>query len=238
MKINMAKRNGFTLAEALITLGLIGVVAALTIVTLAAVKPDKNAIKLRKAYYSLEKAVNDMINDDSLYPDYVTGDAILDLTNGTAVTKNYPQGFANSSTVGISGANGTNKFCYVLSQELNIKGVASCTGDPNDVETPITLVFTTTDGVEWRFPCNSVFLADVNYPVPFSVDVNGQSNGPNCGNYISKYQRSTGGTYIQGVNCPAGSTRDLFYGTIRFDGKIDLDGNAQAILQTQTKNTK
>lgn len=53
------KRYGFTLAETLITLGIIGIVAALTIPTLVAKHQEKTRIvKLKKIYSQLQNAFN------------------------------------------------------------------------------------------------------------------------------------------------------------------------------------
>ena len=67
-----AARLGFTLAEVLITLGIIGVVAALTIPTLVANYREKVAVeRLKKAYSTLSNAYIGVLND---YGDPTTWD--------------------------------------------------------------------------------------------------------------------------------------------------------------------
>ena len=44
-------RNGFTLAEVLIVVGLVGVISAIVMATTIHNKPNKNKAMYRKAYY-------------------------------------------------------------------------------------------------------------------------------------------------------------------------------------------
>lgn len=99
-------RKGFTLAETLITMAIIGIIMALSI---PAVIQNTNDTKplFKKAYNSVEEIVNEMINDTSLYP---TGDlsapasgaglaycSATDLTNGVCFCKNF---FSKLNTIG------------------------------------------------------------------------------------------------------------------------------------------
>ncbi len=60
----MFKKNGFTLAEVLITLGIIGVVAAMTIPTLLAKYQEKQTVtKLKQTYSILSQAIRSVQED-------------------------------------------------------------------------------------------------------------------------------------------------------------------------------
>lgn len=87
MKFNMFNKNskvstkvqlytGFTLAEVLITLGIIGIVAALTIPTLVS-SYQKNVVatKLKKFYSNMYQAVNLSINDNGAPSNWTFGAA-------------------------------------------------------------------------------------------------------------------------------------------------------------------
>ena len=82
----MIKKNikkGFTLAEILGTMTLIGVVAAMTLPVIVQARPNKELIMFRKAYAETTRIVNDLINDEDLYPDaeesgLATTDALKD----------------------------------------------------------------------------------------------------------------------------------------------------------------
>ena len=68
MSDNNIRRAGFTLAEVLITLGIIGVVAAMTIPTL--IKDYKRAVsitKLKKTYSTLQQAIQKTVADNLGY---------------------------------------------------------------------------------------------------------------------------------------------------------------------------
>lgn len=60
--------RAFTLVETLIMVGIVGIIAIISIVSLKNMRPDKDAVMLRKAYSETAKAVNTLINDDYLYP--------------------------------------------------------------------------------------------------------------------------------------------------------------------------
>jgi prepilin-type N-terminal cleavage/methylation domain-containing protein len=97
-------QKGFTLAETLITMAVIGIIMALSI---PAVIQNTNDTKplFKKAYNSVEEVVNELVNDTSIYP---TGDlsaaasgttycSATDLTNGLCFCQNF---FSKLNTVG------------------------------------------------------------------------------------------------------------------------------------------
>ena len=57
------KKNGFTLAELLIAIGIIGIVAAVTAPQLNKLLPDENKSKVLKAY----KALNDINEENEVW---------------------------------------------------------------------------------------------------------------------------------------------------------------------------
>ena len=65
----MKKVFAFTLAEVIITLTIVAVIAALVIPLLINVKPDTNNILFRKAFYTFSEAIYAIVNDTSLYDD-------------------------------------------------------------------------------------------------------------------------------------------------------------------------
>ncbi|MCR4880331.1 MAG: hypothetical protein K6A44_00030 [bacterium] len=62
------KKTAFTLAEVLIATALIGVFTVLTISTMKLFKPDKEKMMYRKVYQQIETTVQNMLNDERLYP--------------------------------------------------------------------------------------------------------------------------------------------------------------------------
>ncbi len=66
----MKNKAGFTLAEMLVTVLSIGIVAALTIPVINNNRPNQEQVMLKKAYMLLGRALVELIQDESLYPDF------------------------------------------------------------------------------------------------------------------------------------------------------------------------
>jgi len=70
-KIMKNEKKAFTLAEVLITLGIIGVVAAMTLPTLIQKQKEKQTVvKLKKVYSNLSQAYNQAINEDGPFDNW------------------------------------------------------------------------------------------------------------------------------------------------------------------------
>lgn len=147
--------NAFTLAESLIVLTMIGVLAILVISALLHASPDKNKAMFKKAYSVTERTVAELVNDETLYP--YDPERI---------------GFLNIDTVQIPGtadvAEGDTKLCKLFISKLNILG------DPVIENDKCT--FETTDGIYWTMPTG---IDDFAERKTITVDVNGNENPPN-----------------------------------------------------------
>lgn len=258
------KRNGFTLAEILITLTVIGVLAAILTPILGNAIPNQNTVLFRKAYNVVVTAVSDLINDEESYPSNILGNAI------NPPTTNVQVGFNNLNIAGTlvpasvtTTDNATvyspNKFCYLFSQEVNTVGNEVCpTLYSNGT-------FTTRNGMFWTIVNPAIahqFPLDNNdYSTRIVVDVNGPKdlstgkNGPDC-SYVAligpAYNNSTSWPKCDttkvwpsnpdtGVANPTGIVPDIYDIGIRYDGKIQvnpLDKAAAEILSTSAKYNK
>ncbi len=151
----MKKIKAFTLAETLIVLSIIGVVAILVLSTLINSVPDKNKAMFKKAYSVTERTVAELVNDETLYP--YDPERI---------------GFLNTDAVQIPGttdaAEGDEKLCKLFSTKLNILG-ETVFKDGN-------CTFETTDGISWEMPTG---ISDFSTKKIIKVDVNGSDNPPN-----------------------------------------------------------
>lgn len=122
-------RKAFTLSEALVTLAIIGVLAAILIPVIDNVRPDKDKITYKKALYSMQNALSNAM-DSSIF--------------ATA---------ANSAAYWKDPSIGPSAFCEEIANSLNTTGSINCTpatnssySDPN---------FITTDGIRfWGFEGN------------------------------------------------------------------------------------
>ena len=148
-------KYGFTLAESLITMGIISIIAMIMMATIKS-GPNPNAAMFRKAYNTLSTVVSEMVSTESLYPD-----GVLYNLDPTAVE--------------IDGANpsGNTKFCSIFASMVQTVGDVDCV---NNRLTSSTASFITSDGIEWHMS-----PSDISSYMSIMVDVNGKS-GPNCSN--------------------------------------------------------
>ena len=69
---------GFTLAEVMVCLAIISVLATILIPTLGQFKPNKTKTMFKKAYQVSERVIYELVNDNELYP---AGDGVYGLDN-------------------------------------------------------------------------------------------------------------------------------------------------------------
>ena len=63
----MKKNIGFSLAEILIALIIVGILFAMTVLNMKAIIADQNAAKFKKAYANFEKCISELINNETIY---------------------------------------------------------------------------------------------------------------------------------------------------------------------------
>ena len=209
----MRFNRGFTLAEVLVTLAIIGAISAVVLPTLMGATPNKEQIMLKKAYYLLSRNVNEMINDEDLYPERdntnLSGFSNVNISDQTADRR--------EATYHGQTYSGNSKFCALMAARMNVRGNVFCDGDHRGLN--IGGSFTTADGIVWSLPFTNFNRGGANQNVDIYIDVNGAS-GRNC---------------FEGANC---SIPDRF--TIRVDryGRITVpqDGIEQEYLTRSETN--
>lgn len=217
----MQNKKGFTLSEVLVTLGVLGLLAAILVPIVVSNRPSSSKLMFRKAYTVMENAISEAINNLAAYP-------VLTTTLGTdTVERGFNYTDVIPATMDIPAS--ANKFCYVFVQKLNVVGSAACTDST-------TNTFTTTDGIYWTintpgspFP---IVADDSAYATYIRVDVNGPSKAPNC----SKIALSN-----PTVDACSGKFPDIFQVLVRYDGKMYIDPKdtaASDILMDPTNNFK
>ena len=150
-----AKIRAFTLAETLIVLSIIGVLALIMLSNLQNATPDKNKALFKKAYSIVERTVAELVNDENFYP--------------------YDPnriGFLNTDVVQIPGttqaAEGDTKLCSLFTNKLNLLGEVKY--EDNSCK------FETTDGMYWIMPTG---IDDFSDKKTITVDINGLDKKPN-----------------------------------------------------------
>lgn len=210
MKIIKTK-NGFTLSEVMVTIGILGVLAALLVPAIVNNAPDNNKVMYKKAYHLLEQSVGNLINDDVNYPEDVTGNCKIGTTTVNC-------GF-NNTTATVNGAN--NKFCYLLADSMNTVGAVNCAG-------PGT--FETTDGIKWTVGSPTFATIDQNVYENITIDVNAAKAGCSKDSSINTCSASASpDTFVIGVR---------YDGKIRIGSSAGADPYAESILSNPTNNKK
>ena len=174
------KKNAFTMAETMLTIAVIGVLAALMIPAIKKFIPDKNKSLLKKAANVTERVVYEMYNDDEIYPrigkDGVTKYDGFDNTERSV----YMGNVYGSDTAGYTKAQ---KFCQIFARKLSTNSdTIDCTQKSGLTAKSVNVkpTITSVDGIAWYLPITD--FKDENYHAIY-VDVNGKDKGPNC--YIS-----------------------------------------------------
>ncbi|MBR1425762.1 type II secretion system protein [bacterium] len=192
------KKLAFTLTELMVALGVIGIVAAVLIPVIFNFMPDQNILMAKRAYYTTQEVVSDLINDDNCYPDKST-------LSGTDAKVGFDFKSVDPGAV-CSGAVTTSadaKFIALFKSRLDLKS----SGTP----------FITKDGMEWTFTTgtgkNTFDCSETDKTTCYltlKVDVNGSDSKPNCGD-----------------SCSDGRKKgfDVFTMKIYADGDIDINDN-------------
>lgn len=173
------KKQGFTLAEVVVALGIAAAIAVVIMPMFPKIKPNKELLMFRKAYYRIENAIIELVNDDNLYPEPEGGSGGYLLSDARRV---YYRGGAYS---------GGTKFCGLLAAKLGAETInCSAAGSERG--------FTTPDGIKWRIPPTSFVTA-----VTISIDVNGDK-APNC-----SYSRTPIANTTQSATCTKPDTFEI-----------------------------
>ncbi len=209
----MKKLKGFTLSEILIAMLVLGIVIAASVPVILQMSPNKNAIMMKKAYYTTETIIESLINDTVYYPDDEAG-------------------FSDGTVVKIPGTDtdipAVNKLQCLFASKLNIKE------DLADVCNGTTVVVTTMDGMAWNLGA----LSNSGTSGTLNIDVDGVDNGVSA-----YYTGACGASTTWGTgscDSPTGYTLkkvDRIEITISKDGKLSINGQAPLIdiLSGKTK---
>lgn len=170
----MKIKNGFTLAEILITLAIIGVISALVLPSLINSTPNREQIMLKKAYYLASRNINELINDEELYPEResetISGFSNVNINDQTADGREAMFHGERYS--------GDSKFCNLFAARMNIRGNINC-GETVSLDNGGN--FQSADGIVWSMPIGNFNRgSEVNQSFQnIQIDVNGTA-GRNC----------------------------------------------------------
>lgn len=217
-------KKGFTLGEMVVTVGVVGFLAMVLLPVLKDVMPNQEQVMFKKAYYTTERSVAELVNDDDLYPEAEDGQPDY---LGNTVEREY-----KGETYG-----GESKFCELFASKLNRTSDIVCKTEGDKVA-PTTFTdgaepignITTTDAMVWLLPINT--FADNTDPREIYIDVNGKKQ-PNCfydKDTCKKPDRFTIKVYQDG--------RVLADGTMEVEylNKVSIGKNAKAETEQAKKD--
>lgn len=148
--------KGFTLAEMLVTIAIVGILAAVILPTVQKAQPNKLESLRRKSYYILEQTVSQMFDDDTMYRERKDSNSF---------------GFRNTERIKLNGRTyeGDKKFCELFASTMNKRPNQSVQCINNQK------TYSAADNVDWYLPVTDFGLGygEVKF------DVNGISE-PNC----------------------------------------------------------
>ena len=196
----MTKRFGFTLAEVLITLGIIGVVAAMTMPTLM---NQTNGAQYKTAYKKALSAMSQAVVLNVALDDYNMAD-----TDNTVAGQNFIDIFKNRMNV-VKTADGTLGYTVLTPDASSGANANNFTGAQN-----YTLFFN--DGIAFSFPkaAQKCTMDDTKGTFPVTckgiIDVNGQK-APNKVVKCDSGQRGGTGANACQVTNPTDIYPIIFY---------------------------
>ena len=131
-------KKGFTLQELLITIGIIGVVAAMVIPAIGKIMPDKIKAKYMKTYQAITTITSELLEDPNLYWTIYNDSGEVEKVG----LENTDEPLAEDPLIpDKSQASGNCKFAYLLYTRLNtVEDSFVCSSEST---------FTTTDGIDW-----------------------------------------------------------------------------------------
>ena len=156
MRAQFMKKSGFTLSELLVTLCVIGVVAAITAPILSGLMPDKNKVEVLKTYKIISDTNRELLEDPSLNWRMDMGGDPCDnglWCTGVPFNPKYKDHRLYSLP--------NTKYPYLFASKLELAD------GPSDISTdPIT--FETTDGKLWAI---SILESEGGEDLGFTVNV-------------------------------------------------------------------
>jgi len=139
------KSNAMTLAEVMLVVAVIGLVAGITIPTLKLAIPEKGETLHKKGDYFLEHVVSDVVNNEDYYP---VKKVFQTAANGE-ITVTSIRGLRNTDAVTENGHvyEGDTKFCGLVASKFTLFPNTSV-----DCSENAEWNFISSDGMKWKMP--------------------------------------------------------------------------------------
>ena len=167
------KKQGYTLAEVLITVGIVGVLAALMLPLINKFRPDTTKILYLKTYDSVVETIRDIISDADLYPP----------TDNNFIYKEAPLYNLGAVEVDKVVYGGTqSKICQLMAVSLSSTGAGTCSDEYVAYNNALfaNASFVNDNGVVFYVTTNAPNDFNNDYQTDVYFDVNGNGKGTDC----------------------------------------------------------
>ena len=141
---NKYAKFAFTLAEALLAMTILGVIAALMLRTVNRINPDKDKQLFIRTFHAIETAAGEVVSDTSFYDsdmhavsDFSTDPLPTAKVELYASNLTYPNKpiCSKKSTYKTTDCNkiisSTNAVCYLIASKMNLNGITNCSSGAN-----------------------------------------------------------------------------------------------------------
>lgn len=205
----MKKYNkAFTLTELLVALGVVAFLCSVLLPVIFNMMPNQNTIMAKRAYFTVQTVIADLINDEACYPDKTTAS----ISSAKRIGFDDAEGSPNCTgwtdiDVEDTSAKATEKFIKLYGNKVNVEDAEE--GTP----------FATSDSIQWVFSDSSWTHTDEGGSIKLTVDVNGDG-APNC----APGNKYTGKFAQDGTDCTTRTNGfDRFQMTIYGNGRVTID---------------
>jgi len=199
--MNKILKNAFTATELLIVLMVIGFLAVFTINNLSGASPDRNKMLFKKAYSVTEKTVQELVNDETLYP---YNPNKLGLINNIGVQ------IPGQEEGQLTSTDDNTKFVTLFKDKLNILSDEGT----ETIDSKKYAKFSTTDGILWYVQIVTPQRGTTSDKgIEIIVDVDGKDKGPNA--------------FASDPAMKDDPSADKFKFYVLFDGKMLVEGEME-----------